>query len=93
MDIVNINKNADLFTEKRCAMDIWKGIVRAVVALKDTQKHVNGLQEKWSAEEKRSVTSLMILSYLIIKGIRNTNRKSRHLNVLVVNLNGKNIIK
>ena len=73
-------------------MDIWKGNVRAVVALKDTQKHVNGLQEKWAAEEKRSVTSLMILSHLILKGLRHTKMKSGHLNVIVVNLNGKKII-
>ena len=46
--------------------------MRAVVALKDTQKNVNGWQEKWAAEEKRSA-----------------KRKSRHLNVLVVILNGK----
>ena len=68
------------------------GNVRAVVALKDTQKNVNGWQEKWAAEEKRSATSLMILSHLMMKGLRHTKRKSRHLNVLVVNLNGKKII-
>ena len=62
------------------------------VALKDTQKHVNGLQEKWGVEEKMSATSLMILSHLMMTGLRNTKRKSRHLNVLVVNLNGKKII-
>ena len=44
---------------------------------------------KRAAEEMRSATSLMILLHWMIKEYRHTKVKSRNLNVLVVNLNGK----
>ena len=58
-------------------MDIWKGNVRGVVTLKDTRKPINGLEEKWATEEKRSATSLMILSHLMIKRFRDMHTKRK----------------
>ena len=58
-------------------MDIWKGNVRGVVTLKDTWKPINGLDEKWATEEKRSATSLMILSHLMIKRFRHMHTKRK----------------
>ena len=89
LDIASIKKNVDLFTQKRCVMDNLKGNVRTIVAQKGIQKHASGLQVKQAAEEMRSATSLMILLHQMIKGYRHTKKKSRPLNVLVVNLNGK----
>ena len=91
MDTVNINKSVGSYTPKKCAMDIWKEAVWEVVAQIDTQNPVNGLEDKWDAKEKKSVTSLMILVHSMIRRLMHTKRKVTLLDVLVVNLNGRKV--
>ena len=59
--IVNIKSSANLHTQQKSAKTMWRISVKTVGVQTDTQRHANGLQEQLGVEERRVVTSLMIL--------------------------------
>ena len=68
-------------------MGIWKGNVRAVVALKSCKWFAREMGCRRKEEYDFSQDTLTFM----IKGFRHTKRKPRHLNLLV--LNGKKKIE
>ena len=66
-DTVNTNISVGSYTPNIFVMDIWKGVVRAIVAQTDTQNPANGLDEQVAAKERKSATSPMILVLSRIK--------------------------
>ena len=59
-----------------CVTSIWKAPVKAAVALTDTQKHDNGMEEKGAAKEMRNVILLMILVHLVMEKMMHTKTPS-----------------